>query len=284
MSSESSKQNLAPEQPELSKEDLLRESLKRCSPGTIEAALEFSRSGNLDLVPAIVIGIVERFLDEEAIEVLRKGGDSVKFMEDLGLDSLTMFEAIMMVEESLGISVKNEELWDLRTTGDLKAFMASKLSGVEESPRSKSFAVEQIAAAMPQQDPFLFLQTAQIEGGSATGTYAISGREAFLEGHFKDDPVFPASILLEALGQLAVFHHLTAGEPSLGDAPQNSVYFAGADGVRCHRVCRPGEVLELNVELKRAREPMVVYSGKIVVDGEKAASADDISLISAAVD
>lgn len=278
MSNEGTNSNLSPSPAEPTADELLKETLKRCSPETITAALAFRQSGDVSLVPTVVLGIVERFLEPEVVDTLRTGDDSVKFMEDLGMDSLTMFEAIMMVEESLGVSIKNEELWDLRTVGDLKAFISAKLSGVEVSAKAKSYPIEQIAAVMPQQEPFLFLQTAEIDGAKASGKYTISGKESFLTGHFKDNPVFPASIMLEALGQLGVFHFLSTDESEIADAA-GSIYFTGADGVRCHRVCKPGETLELSVEQKRRRDPMVVYSGKISVAGEKAANAEEITLI-----
>lgn len=278
MSNDASKTNTVPEVTEPSQDDLLKETLKRCSPETIAAALAYRQSGDTSLLPTIVLGIIERFLEPEVVDKLKEGDDSVKFMEDLGMDSLTMFEAIMMVEESIGVSIKNEELWDLRTVGDLKSFISAKVSGVEVDATAKLYPVEQIAAVMPQQEPFLFLQTAEIEGAKAKGTYKISGQESFLAGHFKDNPVFPASIMLEALGQLGVFHFLTTEDAGEVDA-ENAIFFTGADGVRCHRVCKPGETLELTVELKRRRDPMIVYSGKIVVAGEKAASADEITLI-----
>ncbi|MDQ8186672.1 phosphopantetheine-binding protein [Pelagicoccus sp. SDUM812002] len=278
MSEQTTKPNQHARPAEQSADDLLKESLKRCSPETIKAALAFRQSGDVSLVPTVVLGIIERFLEPEVVDTLKDGDDSVKFMEDLGMDSLTMFEAIMMVEESLGVSIKNEELWDLRTVGDLKAFIAAKLSGVEVDAKAKSYPIEQIAAVMPQQEPFLFLQAAEIDGPKAKGTYKISGKEAFLAGHFKNNPVFPASIMLEALGQLGVFHFLSTDEAAL-ESVGDSIFFTGADGVRCSRVCKPGDTLELSVELKRRRDPMVVYSGKITVGGEKAATAEEITLI-----
>ncbi len=283
MSNDVSKTTQSPSPGDQSADELLKETLKRCSAETITAALAFRQSGDVGLVPTVVLGIIERFLEPEVVDTLKQGDDSVQFMEDLGMDSLTMFEAIMMVEESLGVSIKNEELWDLRTVGDLKAFISSKLSGVSVSAKAKSFPIEQIAAVMPQQVPYLFLQTAEIDGAKAKGTYHISGKESFLAGHFKDNPVFPASIMLEALGQLGVFHFLSTDDASLEDA-SNSIFFTGADGVRCSRVCKPGETLELSVELKRRRDPMVVYSGKITVAGEKAATAEEITLIVAPSD
>ena len=44
-------------------EDELRESLKRCSPETVEAALGFRQYGNFDGIPVIVLGIIVMKMD-----------------------------------------------------------------------------------------------------------------------------------------------------------------------------------------------------------------------------
>ena len=56
------------------------------------------------------------------------------------------------------------------------------------------------------------------------------------------------------------------------------VYFAGVDGVRCHRVCRPGEILDMSITVKRVREPLAVFFGQISVGGKKAVVAEEITL------
>jgi len=238
-------------------EALLRETLKRCSSATLEAALEYRASKNTALVPVIVLGIVERFLDPEVVGKLRSGDDSIKFMEDLGMDSLTMIEAIMMVEESLGVSIKNDELMNLRSIGDLKSFIEEKISGVSKGETSEFFSIEQVAAIMPQQEPFLFLEQANLDAREAVGRYTISGRESFLEGHFKGNPVFPASIMLEALGQLAVF--------SLLKKPPEEIQLE----------VDPGEVRAGLAQAHQAaaatRARLVLVPG--VIDGERSAEA-----------
>ena len=260
-------------------EALLRETLKRCSSATLDAALKYRTTRDSALVPVIVLGIVERFLDPEVVGKLRSGDDSVQFMEDLGMDSLTMIEAIMMVEESLSVSIKNDELMNLRSIGDLKSFIEEKVTGISKGNTSEFYSIEQVAAVMHQQEPFLFLEQVNLSDREAVGRYTISGREHFLEGHFKGNPVFPASIMLESLGQLAVFYLLKkAPEEIQSTIDSTEVYFTGADGVRCHRVCRPGDTLDLSVKLKRARTPLAVFSGQITVKGEKAVVAEEITL------
>ena len=47
-----------------------------------------------------------------------------------------------------------------------------------------TFTKSEIEAVMPQQDPFLFLESATIDGYEAFATYQIKGTEDFLRGHF----------------------------------------------------------------------------------------------------
>jgi 3-hydroxymyristoyl/3-hydroxydecanoyl-(acyl carrier protein) dehydratase len=132
---------------------------------------------------------------------------------------------------------------------------------------------------MPVQPPFLFINEAQIGATGAQGKYKITGQEFFLQGHFKNNPVLPASIMLEALGQLAVLFLL---EGSIGEGGRSvdatKVLFTSCEGVRCHRVCRPGDVLTLSVRPKRAKMPLATFEGSIRVGQEKAAVAEEITL------
>jgi len=257
----------------------LRDELKRCPSGTFEAAITFRETTDAEQIPIIVMGVIERFLEPEARPRLRDGSQDVNLMDDLGIDSLTMLEIVMLLEKTLQISFDNEELRDLRTIADVNSFMAAKIKGEAHNQNVRKFPIEEIAAIMPHQEPFLFLETASITSGEATGTYIIKGSESFLQGHFKDRPIFPASIMIEALGQLAVFYLLAADDEKLQqDVDCNSIYFASCDGVRCHRICKPGDILTLQVKPRNIRHPLALFHGSITVDGEKASVAEEIKL------
>ena len=261
-------------------EEALRESLKRCPKPAIEAAVQFSRSHDPELVPTIVMGIIERFVEPDVRPVLREGNDHVRLLEDLGIDSLLMVEIVILVEETLGIHIENEELRNLRSVGDIKAYLDAKLKGLPLPATKNVLSFEEVAASMPHQAPFLFLQEARINGTEADGTYYISGDEPFLEGHFKDNPVFPASLMLEALGQLAVLFILKSNNPALGGKVNpNSIFFVSCDGVRCHKMCRPNDVMHLNIRLKKVHSPMVQFEGTILNRGTKVVRAEEISLV-----
>ena len=257
----------------------LADSLKRCSEETRQAAFEFRESGKISLLPTIILGIIERFLEPEIRPKLKEGDGSLKLIDDLGIDSLTMMEIVVLVEESLDLSIDNEELRDLRTLDDIRVFLDAKIRNIPVPEKNKHFGVEAILAAIPHHVPFLFLSEVSLGKEEAVGTYPISGLEEFLKGHFPDNPVFPASIMLEALGQLAVFYLATSHKSESGQSVDpKKILFTGCEAVRCQRICVPGETLTLSIKPKSLRHPIAKFEGKITVEGENAAWAEDISL------
>ena len=48
------------------------------------------------------------------------------FREDLGADSLDLFEVVMGIEEEFGISIENEDLEKIQTVGDALAYITEK--------------------------------------------------------------------------------------------------------------------------------------------------------------
>jgi 3-hydroxyacyl-[acyl-carrier-protein] dehydratase len=133
---------------------------------------------------------------------------------------------------------------------------------------------------MPIQPPFLFLNEASVSSTAANGKYKISGQEFFLQGHFKDNPVMPASIMLEALGQLAVLYLLEGAPTEPGKVVNPAqIFFTGCEGVRAHRLCKPGDILTLSIKPKRMKMPLATFEGSIRVGQEKAVIAEEISLI-----
>jgi 3-hydroxyacyl-[acyl-carrier-protein] dehydratase len=105
----------------------LRDTLKRCSPSTRDAACAFRRTKSLDHLPAIVHGLIEHYVERDARAKLGRADDGLRLVEDLAIDSLTMLEIVFLAEDVLQISIDNEDLRPVRTVGDVKTFIASKL-------------------------------------------------------------------------------------------------------------------------------------------------------------
>ena len=263
----------------------LREALKRCSPSTFEAAVQFRKTGNPEHVPAVVIGVIERFVEPDLRMKLKDADDDLRLIEDLGIDSLTMMEIVILVEDVLQMTINNDELRNLRTVGDVKTFIDCKIRGLPLPKPTKFIPIEHVAAVMPVQPPFLFLNEASVSSTAANGKYKISGQEFFLQGHFKDNPVMPASIMLEALGQLAVLYLLEGAPTEPGKVVSaQMIFFTGCEGVRAHRICKPGDILTLSIKPKRMKMPLATFEGSIRVGQEKAVIAEEITLTYGFVD
>ena len=67
-------------------------------------------------------------------EQLNCAGESIgldtSFKDDLGADSLDLFELVMALEEEYGLEIPAEELSDVETVGDIIEYLKNK--GVED--------------------------------------------------------------------------------------------------------------------------------------------------------
>ena len=70
--------------------------------------------------------IVKAQLNLEEVEITLESN----FKEDLGADSLDLFELVMALEEEYGIEIPSEDLEKIATVGDVINYMKAK--GVNE--------------------------------------------------------------------------------------------------------------------------------------------------------
>ena len=264
----------------------IRAALKRCRPEIIDAALRFRESSDPTEIPVIVYGIVERHLAPEVSQKLdlHHVDEGTRLVEDLGIDSLTMLEIVLSIEETMAMRIENEELKDLRTLGDVKTFIGQKLTagpGAEASPKPKMrrYARPDLMAILPHGLPFLFLDDAEIEEDTVRARYTVKGDEDFLAGHFKGNPVFPASIVFEAVGQAACLWVLERVPARLETTlPNNEVLFASMENAHFHRRARPGDTLEIEAKLHQLHAPLAVFDGLVRVRGERVAQMERLVL------
>jgi autotransporter-associated beta strand protein len=69
----------------------------------------------------------------------------------------------------------------------------------------------------------------------------------------------------------------TGGDVTKAVNPQ-MIFFTGCEGVRAHRVCKPGDILTLSIKPKRMKIPLATFEGSIRVGQEKAVIAEEITL------
>jgi len=54
--------------------------------------------------------------------------DAMSLTADLGIDSVSIADAVFMLEDVFGVTIATKELVRLRTVGDLRAFIRTKLA------------------------------------------------------------------------------------------------------------------------------------------------------------
>lgn len=64
--------------------------------------------------------VIAEELDVEAAEVTAESS----FIDDLGADSLDLFELVMSIEDAFGVSIPNEELSSIKTVQDVLDYAA----------------------------------------------------------------------------------------------------------------------------------------------------------------
>ncbi len=123
---------------------------------------------------------------------------------------------------------------------------------------------EQIKGIIPHREPFLLLSSvSSLEPGkSAQGTYEVDDAGPWFPGHFPGYPVFPGVLQVEALAQLGAVAILSQ------DSHQGKLaLFAGLDKVKFRRQVKPGDNIQLQVEIVRARGNFGIGKGTATVDG-----------------
>jgi len=170
----------------------------------------------------------------------------------------------------------------------VKSFLNKKIvGGGEEHHESLVKKLDRLALIdlLPHQPPFLFLDSVEIDGEKVVATYHITGDEFFLEGHFRNNPVFPASIVFEGLGQAACawLYTVVPAELDITINP-NEMLFASLEGAHFHRKASPGETLQFEVKKITVRPPLGVFSGAVTINGERVAEVERMMLAFAPAD
>ena len=105
-----------------------------------------------------------------------------------------------------------------------------------------------LVALLPHRPPFRFVDGVDAcdPAGTVRAHYLVTGDEPFLAGHFPGNPIFPGVLQLEALAQAGAIA-LLADPRYAGKLP----LFGGVEDVRFRRLVRPGDRLDLSVEIER---------------------------------
>lgn len=124
---------------------------------------------------------------------------------------------------------------------------------------------EEIKKVIPHREPFLLIDKVVIteEEKSAVGYKNVTGEEDFFKGHFPDNPIMPGVLVVEAMAQTACVLYLFRP-----DLRGKFAYFMSIDKTKFRKPVLPGNILELRVEVLKARERAGKVRGVAYVNGE----------------
>jgi 3-hydroxyacyl-[acyl-carrier-protein] dehydratase len=123
-------------------------------------------------------------------------------------------------------------------------------------------AIEKI---LPHRYPFLLVdRITEIEFDKRiVGIKNISSNERYLNHGSGGRPVLPPTILTEAIAQVGAI--MILAKPENRD---KLIYLAGIEKVRFRKTVHPGDVVEIEVTVKRLRSRMGILAGVARVDGQ----------------
>ncbi|MDV6189497.1 3-hydroxyacyl-ACP dehydratase FabZ [Stenotrophomonas geniculata] len=132
----------------------------------------------------------------------------------------------------------------------------------------------QIQELLPHRYPFLLVDRVlelDIEAKRILAQKNVSINEPFFQGHFPGRPIMPGVLIIEALAQAGgVMTQLTLGR----DSQSKLFYMVKVENARFNKQVVPGDVLMLDVQMKRLIRNMGWYYGEAKVNGEVVASAE----------
>lgn len=123
-----------------------------------------------------------------------------------------------------------------------------------------------IAAGLPHRPPFLFVDQLleHRPGELAVAQVAFSGREAFFQGHFPDQPMVPGVLLTEALAQ-------TAGL-AISPPPESRLFLTAVRSMKFPRPSTPPVEIRLTARVVGNTGLLFQCEVEAEVDGQTVAS------------
>ena len=115
---------------------------------------------------------------------------------------------------------------------------------------------------LPHRDPLLLLKSVyEISEDRVIGEMCLKDDAPVFAGHFPGDPTLPGVYLIEGMAQALAYHQRIL-------FPDQNVLLASIKSAKFRSVVRPGDVIELNVQVVKSKLKFVEGVGLAKVRGE----------------
>lgn len=131
---------------------------------------------------------------------------------------------------------------------------------------NKTLYIEDIYKILPHRYPFLMVdRILSIEKNErVVGIKNVSINEPYFQGHFPDQPIMPAVLILESMAQIGGF---------VFDLKTERAYVVGIERAKFRKMVRPGDVLFVECEYMQRFNSIAKIKAKAIVDGVEVANA-----------
>jgi len=141
----------------------------------------------------------------------------------------------------------------------------------EEEFAGKVLGLEEIQSIIPHRPPFLFVDKIIMSENmtKAVGFKNLTINEEYFKGHFPNYPIMPGVLIVESMAQSSCVLFLARAE-----LRKKLPYFMAIKEVKFRKPVFPGDQLQLEVEVIRARVRGGKIQGKAYVRNELVAEAE----------
>ena len=124
---------------------------------------------------------------------------------------------------------------------------------------------EQIKRSIPHRAPFLMVDEVRIleEGKKYLGIHYVRPDEYYFKGHFPGSPVMPGVLVVESMSQ--AFGGALMSRVA-GDGTNSIPLFLSIDEAKFRGIVRPGDTLQMPLEILRLGKISKIYAEAYVND------------------
>jgi 3-hydroxyacyl-[acyl-carrier-protein] dehydratase len=137
----------------------------------------------------------------------------------------------------------------------------------------RNLNITEILKILPQKFPFVFIdRVVEIDPGKKiVAIKNVTGNEAYLQGHFPSNPIFPGVLLIEAMAQASIILYYSAYMDELDTTPN---YYLGSVKAQFKHPVIPGDRVSIEVCSDKLIKTGGVVSAKALVENVIVASSE----------